>query len=196
MMNKKADLFNNTLETIVAVLGIALLLFGIGYVGYKFLIINQSQEAKNVQTMLDKIETKTNALKTNQKTTLILQETKGDWYLRGWSKSDPADSKPERCFLKTCICMCPENTLDSCQSRGICRNIKTDKIRIFTILPDTKDILILIPGESIAPGSTVTVQHNSDPFIKFTTTHSTPRLIELKLNMTDENSLWIYRDLS
>lgn len=184
-MNRKADLMNNALETIVAVVGIALLLFGIGYVGYKFLVMNQTQEIKNAKHHIDIIEAKINALENGQKTESILQKIGEGWVLVGWSKTDPPDSKPEKCFLTSCVCICPDSNqlIQSCQEKGLCRTIEHPQLKVKTAYREDfcNGEIVNIEGEILMCKGKVEVKTSFEDKIELN-----KNLMQLEISKTDD----------
>ncbi len=103
MIRKKGDAnINQLLSIIIAVLGLALITYGI-YSLYRAGVDSESTNAKNV---LEKVVNKINALNDGDASTTLVQGFKGSekWYLIGWGKEDY--TRPDKCFLNSCICIC------------------------------------------------------------------------------------------
>ena len=126
MKNKKAQtLPENTLGIILAVIGIALIIFAV----VKLYQFSSNQEKENAKKIIDLVEEKINAMKDGEEISFPFQGQK-TWLLTGWSKDDR--NRPDKCSFNSCICICPTdtiNTASTCQKSGICREI--DKKEIF-----------------------------------------------------------------
>jgi hypothetical protein len=129
MENKKALIMHNTLEIIVAILGL-LIIGGIFLAIY--LTINTDNELDNVSKTLDKIISSIKKLEVEKSTSLTLQGFKNseNWLVRGFSKTTP--NRPESCFNldraepSSCICLCKSE--DTCQN--FCEIIFENEIEI------------------------------------------------------------------
>jgi len=139
--NKKAILIKNALGLIIAAIGLILIMGGAYYKIYKPFMINQ--EIENAKNTIDLIMAKINALEPEQNNSYPFQFLKGDWVLTSWSKSEPADSKPDKCFLNSCLCICKDPGIinsdrsrlkNICQNDGICRKIEENNIQTQTWL--------------------------------------------------------------
>ncbi|MBU0760879.1 MAG: hypothetical protein KJ600_02250 [Nanoarchaeota archaeon] len=143
-MKKKAILMKNTLGIILAVGGIALLLFLGGEIAYGAFKTNQ--EDKAAQTVIDLVKTKIDAIGTDESTELEIKGIdtggEGDWFLVGWNEEGLI--KPDKCFFQTCVCVCKltdiiptlENLKEGCQNRGFCRETNTKQIQVSTTTPN------------------------------------------------------------
>lgn len=153
-MNKKADLMNNTLEIIVAVVGLLIIIGGI-YLLYQHYANAESESAKNTINVL---EAKINAVGEGQTANVLIQgfdykyssSDPSRWYIMGWGKNDI--EKPGKC-LDSCICICKlddfndfkNRALDStqdelneagiqkCQDNGFCRVLDGDIVNIHRV---------------------------------------------------------------
>ncbi|MFH1425146.1 MAG: hypothetical protein ABIG28_00235 [archaeon] len=119
--NKKADLRDNTLGIIIAVIGI-LLLMAASYQIYHSITANT--ETTKAKSLADILETRINAIENNGKMETTIQgiSKKNPWYLTGWDKT--IMNRPDKCFSEPCICICPEFSHMSCQENGICRKFE------------------------------------------------------------------------
>ncbi len=133
-MNQKGILASNTLGVIIAVIALALLSVGV-YGAVKSYIYQDRESAKNV---LDSVESKINALDNVGKTSFPIHGPK-DWYLTAWGLEEKESNKPEKCYFKSCICICKaslnigdskDKLISLCQSTGICRFPEFSKIEV------------------------------------------------------------------
>lgn len=125
---KKGIVMNTTIEVIVAVLAVAL----VAGVAYKVLYpVFVNQESDSVNKMLDVVVARADGLTNGENNTFLVRGV-ADWYLMGWSKSDP--SRPDKCFLNSCICACKGYGKDSCQNRGFCRALKQEQVAVFSTI--------------------------------------------------------------
>jgi hypothetical protein len=53
------------------------------------------------------------------------------WVLAGWSKEFISESRPDKCFYNSCLCVCKDG-LGSCQDNGLCREIGEDVVQFST----------------------------------------------------------------
>lgn len=131
-MNKKAML-DETMKLILAVLVLVLLGFGVIKV---YQVALGDTELKSAQNILNQIAAKSKALNIGQNTTMTLVGFDSDekWIIAGWNKSDAL--APNKCFASSCVCVCStleqklENIAKDCNNRGICEDIKTDKMYV------------------------------------------------------------------
>ena len=123
MINKKADLLNNVLTSVIAVIGLALILFA----AWKLYSTYVNQEDKNAQHLIDSIVGKIDTLEDGQNNTFVFAgftSSKSDgWIIQSWSTTAP---RPDKCYFKNCICICPNGggpdiILANCQEKGFCR---------------------------------------------------------------------------
>ncbi|MBX4196466.1 hypothetical protein KW805_02680 [Candidatus Pacearchaeota archaeon] len=127
---RKGILPQNTLEAIIAVLGIALIL---GAVGMGIFHFTSNQESESAKATINILEGKINALEAGQEARFSIRGV-NEWYLKGWSNQDPA--KPDVCFLSSCLCICPSNTKDSCQTKGFCRKFDVATLSVKAVVSD------------------------------------------------------------
>ena len=90
-------------------------------------------EDKNAQKVIDNIMGKVDTLKDGESNTFLIQSTDG-LFLVGWSKGE--EGRPDKCFLESCLCVCPNANKDSCQENGICRDIDKKETDIFSIVSE------------------------------------------------------------
>ncbi|MDP1695447.1 MAG: hypothetical protein Q8L29_00865 [archaeon] len=124
-MNKRGDLLNNILGVVIAVIGI-LVIFGGAYMLYQKYVNQESEKAKNT---IDVLEAKINAIEVGQSTEALVRGLPG-WFVAGWGKA--ITTKPDKCFLSICLCICKGSAVQEadkvkvCQNNGFCRKIAGD----------------------------------------------------------------------
>src|SRR3989344_310822 len=129
MINKRGDegnLLKETLEIILFVVGTAILIFAI----WKVWDLVANQERVNADKLVDDIVRRANDAKEGEIEGFTIKGLK-DWYLVGWSKEEPGDKKPDKCFLGSCICICKgnrKNPKENCEE-GICKELDFKKIK-------------------------------------------------------------------
>ncbi len=138
MKGKKADLLNNVLTTIIAVIGLALL----AYAAWRLYSVYANQDEESVKRTLNFIEDKINDIADGQDVIVTIKGVEG-WFLTGWQKDDI--SRPDKCALYSCICVCEgtvlgqilsdgrvivSNAPEICQKTGFCREIDADRLVI------------------------------------------------------------------
>ena len=128
MRNKKADLLNNVLTTIIAVVGLAIIFFA----AWKLYSVYINQDETNAKNTINTIEGKINLLEDGQFGKIVVKQIPG-WFIIGWGKNAPADTKPDICYFKSCLCICksPGSTLSpdhakDCTTKGFCRLFEED----------------------------------------------------------------------
>jgi hypothetical protein len=105
MMNRKGDTINHTISVVVAVLCIALIIYGV----YKLYTITQNEEERIAKKTLDEFVKKLEALPDGNTAKIVVPQVaskKEDsvWFLTGWSVDDL--DVPDKCFFGNCICVC------------------------------------------------------------------------------------------
>jgi len=142
MMNKRADIMNNLLGIIIAVIGILLLAMA----AYKLYQIAVSGDAENAKATLNVIEAKINALNVGETGKFPVTAING-WFITGWGKYDY--NKPAAC-LNSCVCICKSKDavdlatsgdnqrMSDCQLSGFCRNIDAPYVLIQGMLENAK----------------------------------------------------------
>lgn len=134
-MNRKADLFDNVTSIIITVIGLLLIIVAAA----KLYSYYSNQEERNAQHLIDSVVGKIEFLKEGQTANLVfagfVSKKSYGWSLWGWSKGDL--DRPDKCYFKSCICICPDiksnakptitsvyneyNAEIPCQEKGFCR---------------------------------------------------------------------------
>ena len=126
--NNRGILMKNVMGIIIAVIGLAIFFAGV----YGFYQVTKSQTVENARKTLDSIMGKIELLQDGENNTFIFQGPKG-WFLTGWSKEEGRlQGKPDKCFDKSCVCICSKGTGSSCQNNGFCRDIAIVDVNIYT----------------------------------------------------------------
>lgn len=135
-MNRKGDFKDNALGLILAVMGILILTFA----GYKIYQNYANQDVESAKNVLNSVEARLKVLNIGESAKFIAQGPK-KWRVTGWAGTD--SSRPDRCSLGSCLCVCPDdkNMASSCQSKGICRVIKTGRVVVSSDSNEEKKIL-------------------------------------------------------
>lgn len=144
MRNKKADLVNNVLTTVIAVVGLALIIFA----AWKLYSAYVGQDEKNAQVVIDTIEARVNAIEEGQVASIVVRGIPG-WFVTGWGKNDAR--RPESCYFSSCICVCKgeigafqgeiiarqklaggselsDKLFVACKDKGFCRLLNVDSL--------------------------------------------------------------------
>lgn len=143
-MRRGMILPDNTLELLLVGIVVVLLFTG-GMLAYNRL--SGKNEEKNAQHFLDSVTGKYDSLEAGQNNSFIFQGFKGGekWFLVAWDGTDP--SRPEKCFLASCLCICRTgSSADACQKSGICRtfsNIREVTVHTPTVSCTTTSSLAL-----------------------------------------------------
>ena len=128
MKNKKGNLMDNALGVLIAVIGLALLAYGV-YKVYQTVVNSENENAKKT---IDSIESKINALQDGQTGDFSIVGIKG-WYLGGWNLD--IEGRPEKCSLKSCICICKlgnnPSLSSACQENGFCRSFDAKEVYVY-----------------------------------------------------------------
>ena len=135
--NKKGDLLNNVLSLLIAAIGIGLLVFAV----VKLYGVTVNQEEENAKNTLNVIGGKIKNLNDGETGKYPIQGIEG-MFLTGWSGDNK--ERPDKCFLKSCICVCKGdvenyyfNSLEiskKCQEKGFCRDIDKGQLSISSII--------------------------------------------------------------
>lgn len=130
------------LTVVIAVIGLIFLIgFGAKLFGSVF-----SGEDEKAQNIIENIKGKIDNLKEEETGRFNIRGLDG-WFLAGWGKNElnrlnnnEIVERPEKCFLKSCICICkgipedpeiPRPTIENnCQEKGFCRYFEQEKIKI------------------------------------------------------------------
>lgn len=149
IINKKGDLLNNILTTVIAVVGLMIIIYG----SYRLYSVYANQDVENAKTIANVVEARINSLETAKAfgdkipASIVVKGIPG-WFITGWGKNDVG--RPDKCSFKTCICICPgkpitsgaigtkaydflDKSVDSvkaCQDEGICRFFEEEGILI------------------------------------------------------------------
>lgn len=148
MINRRGDegnLLKETLEIILFVVGTAILIFAV----WKVWDLVANQERVNADRLISDIVRRANDIEEKKVEGFTVSGLK-NWYLVGWSKEDPANKKPDKCFLSSCICICKgdrQNTKKSCQE-GICKELNFKKIKVYEF-SNAKDFEMKVKEEDV-----------------------------------------------
>lgn len=105
-------------------------------VGLYTLFVNPDK--KNAKAFLDNLAGKIGNLEEGKTANFAIQGFSDKWYLVGWNKEDSLGIKPEKCFEKSCLCLCQKGsgancpTNNDCQQNGLCRNYDEDTARVMS----------------------------------------------------------------
>lgn len=140
---RKGDLMNNFLGVLIAVIGIALL----GFAVVRIWSAGLNQQTQNAKSMIDSLEAKVNLINNGETGEVLLQGFEGsdNWYILGFDSRNAI--RPDKCFFKTCICICNLDSLSyfgdgtiagdinaegakRCQDSGVCRFFDVKKIDV------------------------------------------------------------------
>ena len=139
MRGKKGDLKDEVPMIIIAVIGIALLIFGVIRL-YDFV---KNQDTENAKKTINYVEEQIKALSANGQVSEITFsgfKSSSNWAIIGWSKTNPY--RPEKCLMNSCICICPdlrragdalpfkvpESNEVLCQKNGFCREFEQERV--------------------------------------------------------------------
>ena len=125
-MKRKGELRDHVLSIIIGVISLSLLLLAAWYLMQAY-TMSEYDRAVNA---LDTIKLKLRAVDDGESTRFPLQGPRG-WYLQGWSVTEAG--RPERCYFKSCICICKEagtKGAESCQDTksGTCINVEEKEL--------------------------------------------------------------------
>jgi hypothetical protein len=149
MKNKKGDLLNNVLTTVIAIIGIALLIYG----AWKLYSVYLSSDELNAKAAINTLDGRIGATQVGQTAEFSVAGI-DKWIIVAWNINNPG--RPEKCYSKNCICICkfPEKTIGSisawqyawnfnkyCQDSGLCR-FYDEKVSVYTVF-DTKTLNVL-----------------------------------------------------
>ena len=126
-MKRRGELRDHVLSMIIGVVSLSLLLLAAWYLMQAYTMTDYNKAV----SALDTIELKLKAVNEGEATRFPLQGPIG-WYLQGWSATEAG--RPERCYFKSCICICKETgakgTL-SCQDTKSGACISVDEKELF-----------------------------------------------------------------
>src|SRR3989344_7374506 len=126
-MKRRGELRDHVLSIIIGVVSLSLLLLAAWYLMQAYTMTDYNKAV----SVLDAIELKLKAVEDGETTRFPLQGPQG-WYLQGWSVTDAG--RPERCYFKSCICICKEagaNGATSCQDTKSSACINVDEKELF-----------------------------------------------------------------
>ena len=154
MIYKKGEILKgNTAELIIAAL-ILLAIIGFAYKAYTIYANQFPQQAKEMNRV---IKAKINAINEGEKIKFTLpglcidpgkkEGCEEGYFVAGWSVSN--DKRPEKCSLKSCICICgPAGNLDKADIIAICQDKRTG----FCELYNEREIKVLGETSVFIPG--------------------------------------------
>ena len=149
-MTRKADFTNQALSIIIAVIGLALLIYGV----VLLFRIYSNDEFQNAGKTIDTIENKIKAVKGGESARIIIPGFEGSstWYITGFTGGAP--ESPDKCFFNSCVCICKGNPTDvlvtgapdlipdtfvsinnekvknQCQDSGYCRDVEFENVKM------------------------------------------------------------------
>jgi len=138
-MNTKGNwFFENLAGLIITVIGLAIIFIG----AWQLYSVYANQEEKNAQHLVDSLSAKIELVEEGQVANLVFAgfEAKkySDWALVGWSKS--IEPRPDKCYFKSCICICPDiglgekdTYIENCQAKGLCRLFEQERIYLYDL---------------------------------------------------------------
>ncbi len=144
MRGRKADLRNNILTTLIAIIGLALIIFG----AVKLYSVYTGQDKANAKAAMDSIERVFENLQEGETGTANVRGI--DWWvLAAYPENVP--NRPEKCAFYNCICLCevgrgtfgkgkdlgvPQSNVivKACQETGICRPFSEREIGTYTFV--------------------------------------------------------------
>ncbi len=132
------------LEEFLRIVLAVIIVAGIVFAG--FLLVGkfrENNEQRNAQKFIDSVLDRYARLEIGENNTFIFQGFRGggNWYLTGWSDSNP--SRPQKCFFASCLCVCKGGpSASNCQLDGFCRNLSESPVvsaaAITIRVPDTR----------------------------------------------------------
>jgi len=146
-MNKKGDLLNNILTTVIAIAGLLIII----YATYRLYSVYANQDSENAKNNANIIEAKINSIDAAKSVgekipASIVIKSVPKWFISGWGEGDAG--RPDKCAFQTCICVCPdksegvdvkltlpdinlgifESRKELCQAGGFCRFFAEDEL--------------------------------------------------------------------
>lgn len=169
ILNKKGDeeegLIGNTLGTVLGITGTIIIVI------FVYLVITRvwsDPATDSAKQIADVLEAKIKALEPGQSTKAIIQSSAklDGWSLVGWSKN--SGDRPDKCFFSSCFCICKGENAQDCQTKGICRNVEIDQIKVVRLEDETKTTghyEVGADGKAWIPEKTetITVEKNTIP---------------------------------
>jgi hypothetical protein len=124
MIVKRGDLRNNILTTLIAIVGMAILIVGI----VKLYSLYSEQDAKNAEGDLSIISSKIGVLQVGQTARFAVRGVADGWYLIGWGSGPNRGKASQKCFFDSCVCVCyyGDKSVDydiNCDKKGYCERL-------------------------------------------------------------------------
>jgi len=139
--NKKADLLENALTLIIAVVGLAIIF----YAGWQLYSVYVNQDETNAKTAINTIEGRINLLEDGQLGKVVVKQISG-WFIAGWGKNDAG--RPDKCYFKSCLCICKDSVssnIEDCQTNGFCRLFDVEDVNVNA---NVMQVEVIAAGES------------------------------------------------
>ncbi|MEK6909049.1 MAG: hypothetical protein AABX23_03295 [Nanoarchaeota archaeon] len=117
-----------TLEELLGTLLVVVAIIVIGIFAKNLFESYTKQNENNAQAFVNSLSAKIENLEDGESNTFALVSVSG-WILSAWSKDVPIasgsdiigkDRKPQKCFDKSCLCLC-EKSITNCQQVSYCR---------------------------------------------------------------------------
>ncbi len=153
--SKRGQLEKGFVEILVAVIIIAIVFTGAGYLIYKYFQLSKVQNDEEARGLLKVLEAKMSALKEGEKSDFLMRgpcegnkpTEECNWYLTGWGKED--SNRPQKCFFKSCVCVCRSGVdsislkdkdvalRDACQGKeehlGFCTFVDVKNVKVSSV---------------------------------------------------------------
>ncbi len=156
-MNKRADLMDNVLTTIIAVVGLVIIFVA----AWQLYSIYANQEETNARKTIDSIEGRFGNLENGQMGSVSLRKIPG-WFIAGWSRDE--SDRPDKCYFKSCLCICKHNLpiqsintigsrkelADNCQAKGFCRTFEEAEAGAYEINNYKEEIFVSSPQDLLS----------------------------------------------
>ncbi len=123
----RGELRDHVMSIIIGVVSLSLLLLAAWYLMQAYTMSDYDR----ADSALDTIKLKLRAVDYGETTRFPLQGPSG-WYLQGWSVTE--SGRPERCYFKSCICICKEagtKGAESCQDTKSATCISVEEKELF-----------------------------------------------------------------
>jgi len=145
---------NTTVRVVISIIAIVIVFF---VVQKAYSNAGAARERASADDLLKLVIARADSVPDGE--TMIFDEFQGveGWHLVAWSSLDPVDDKPQKCFFKSCLCICEggfgdygdpltiNKVADNCQSTGICE-------------PDDKRDIFLATARDIYTGGSKVIQ--------------------------------------
>ncbi len=120
MKNKKAILMPETLKIVLAVIGISLLV--ILSVKLYAIFIGGKTESEQAKASLENLYLQIQSVEKGHKTQAeFVLESPNNWWLIAWPYENE-NKKPNQCKGDYCVCICPDDSLEDCNKKGVCKD--------------------------------------------------------------------------